>query len=233
MKTPVIVTLRHRCAPVLAGLLLTAVAACASGGSAPPETSERPTAATSSSADHLQAAATADSLRNAYTRADVEFMRGMIHHHAQALTMARMAPSHGAGERMLTLTTRILNSQRAEIGLMQAWLRDRGEPVPEVEPDGTLASGRPLMRMAGMLTDRQMAELREARGTEFDRLFLVYMIQHHKGALTMVDELFASHGAAQNQLVFKLASDIAADQASEIERMQKMLRQMVFQTGGS
>lgn len=221
--------------------VLTAIAVLAAGCATTGASSETPasgvsapSAETTASAEASipeGAAARADSLRRSWTEADVHFMRGMIHHHAQALTMARMASTHGASERIRTLTARILNSQEGEIGLMRDWLLDRGEPAPEVEPDGTLASGRPLMQMAGMLTERQMEELREARGEEFDRLFLIYMIQHHEGALTMVDELFATPGAAQNEVTFRLASDIAADQTSEIERMRTMLRAMVFETG--
>ena len=141
------------------------VAACASGGETPPDTTPDP---------------------------DVAFMRGMIHHHAQALEMAGMAPTHGASSQLRTLTARIIVSQKDEIALMQEWLRDRGEPVPEVSPGGETVDGEPPMSMPGMLTEEQMAELDAARGYPFDLLFLQYMIQHHQGALTMVEELFDS-----------------------------------------
>lgn len=162
-----------------------------------------------------------------FTEADVHFMTGMISHHGQALVMAGLAPSHGASPQLLTLTSRIINAQTDEIATMQGWLRDRGKPVPEVEVDGTtlLIDGSPdnVMQMAGMLSPEQMRDLDQARGTEFDRLFLSYMIQHHSGAITMVDELFSTDGAAQGMLAFKLASDIQVDQATEIERMKLML----------
>lgn len=203
------------------------VAACGSAAAGPPVTT-MPTA--SGSAADL--AALADSVRRSYTPADVDFMRGMIHHHAQALVMARMAPTHGASSQLRILTERIINAQRDEIALMERWLRDRGEPVPDVPPaDAEPATHDPGMHMPGMLSEDQLARLDAARGDEFDRLFLQYMIQHHQGALVMVDELFATHGAAQEETTFKLASDIAADQSSEITRMQTMLQEILFGAG--
>ncbi len=196
-------------------------AACGSTGRTTPRTEPGAGIATAPAARPGDVARI-DSLRASYTDADVAFMAGMIHHHAQALVMSAMAPSHGASDRLLVLTSRIHNSQQEEIHRMQAWLRDRGEHVPEVNPDGTMAM-HGMAPMPGMLTDAQMAELDASRGPDFDRAFLVYMIQHHKGALTMVDDLFATNGAGQGEAVFKLASDIGADQKSEIERMQKML----------
>lgn len=178
-------------------------------------------------------AAIVDSIRRAYTQADVEFMAGMIHHHAQALVMSAMAPSHGASPRMLTLTRRIINAQRDEIALMQRWLRDRGEAVPEVDATGHETMHMHGAMMPGMLSSEQLATLDAAHGEEFDRLFLQFMIQHHQGALTMVDELVATSGGAREQAVFKLASDIGADQASEITRMQTMLRDLLFATDES
>lgn len=192
----------------------------------------------------MAAAARADSVRSHYTQADVDFMSGMIHHHAQALTMSRMAESHGASEALLTLTSRIINAQTDEIHLMQRWLRDRGEAAPEVAPDGTITmpgmaehepahaghamNAQHQMAMPGMLTAEQLAKLDAARGAEWDRLFLTYMIQHHQGALTMVDELFSAYGAGQGDAIFKIASDIGADQTTEIDRMQRMLQALVF-----
>ncbi|MGH7482436.1 MAG: DUF305 domain-containing protein, partial [Longimicrobiales bacterium] len=169
-------------------------------------------------------AARADSVRHSFTAADVEFVTGMIHHHAQALIMAGMAPTHGASPALRILAERIINGQRDEIALMQTWLRDHGQSVPE---PGHIHA----MHMPGMLTPEQMAELYSAHGPEWDRLFLTYMIQHHRGALTMVDDLFSIDGAGQGDRIFKLASDIGADQASEIDRMQSMLYDMVFVTG--
>ena len=154
-----------------------------------------------------------------HTAADVRFMTGMIPHHAQAVVMAGWAASHGASDALQRLCERIVVAQRDEIALMQTWLKDRGEKVPEGDGhhahDGTL--------MPGMLSPQQMAQLDSARGVEFDRLFLTFMIQHHEGAVTMVDALFASEGSGQDETVFRLASDIYADQTTEIERMHKML----------
>ena len=156
--------------------------------------------------------------------ADARFMTGMIHHHAQALVMSHLAPQNGASESIRTLTGRIINAQTDEITVMQRWLRDRGRPVPEVDQAGHMMGGH--MHMAGMLTPEQLEELAAARGQEYDRLFLTYMIQHHNGAVDMVDVLFATDGAAQDDFVFKLASDIQVDQRTEVARMQRMLDAM-------
>lgn len=175
----------------------------------------------------MERAVRADSVRTSYTTADVDFMRGMIHHHAQALVMGRMAPDNGASPGVSRLAARIINGQRDEIETMQRWLRDRGEEVPR--PEATGGPGiHDMGHMPGMLSDEELANLEAARGEEFDRLFLIYMIDHHQGAITMVDELLANEGAARDQTVFRLASDIAADQAAEIDRMQSMLRDRLF-----
>ncbi len=167
-----------------------------------------------------------DSARMRFTEADVYFMTGMIGHHAQALVMAGLAPTHGASPAVQTLSARIINAQKDEIATMQHWLRDRGQPVPEVNITGTtlIVHGPDYaMHMPGMLTPEQIQELDDARGRDFDRLFLTYMIQHHQGAVTMVHSLFGTNGAAQDGAVFKLASDIQVDQITEIARMELML----------
>ncbi|MEO8563466.1 MAG: DUF305 domain-containing protein [bacterium] len=158
--------------------------------------------------------------------ADVQFMTGMISHHAQALVMAGWAPSHGAGASVSTLAERIVGGQRDEIVTMQSWLRDHGLPVPDAKPGPmmmTMGGMTHAMMMPGMLSDEQMKELDAAHGAVFDRLFLTFMIQHHRGAVAMVQALFDTNGAAQEQSVFKLASDVSADQTTEIARMQRML----------
>ena len=161
--------------------------------------------------------------------ADVRFMTGMIPHHAQAVLFSGWAESHHASPEIQRLTERIVVGQGDEIASMQQWLRDREQPVPEVDPV-TMRVRMPgmdhAMHMPGMLTDAQLAELDAAHGEDFDRLFLTFMIVHHQGALTMVDELFSSYGAAQDDFVYKLASDIFADQSTEIEFMQDMLDEM-------
>jgi uncharacterized protein (DUF305 family) len=204
-----------------------AVAACSAAGGSPPGT--MPPAGGPSP----DAVARADSVRNSYTSADVGFMTGMIHHHAQALVMARMAPTHGASGTIQVLAERIIVGQNDEIALMQRWLRDRNQAVPDPGAMDEATHGPDhAIHMPGMLTAQQLAELGAARGSEFDRLFLSYMIQHHQGAITMVDELFGS-GGGQAEAIFKIASDIAADQDSEITRMQSMLREMLFEPAGS
>ena len=117
-------------------------------------------------------------------------------------------------------------AQTAEIGLMQTWLRDRKQPVPEADPKGmkmVMGGQTMMMAMPGMLTDEQMKQLDAARGIQFDRLFLTFMIQHHKGAITMVDKLENTPGADQDEIVFKFSNDVQADQSTEIDRMQQML----------
>jgi len=170
-----------------------------------------------------------DSARMNFTEADVRFMIGMIAHHAQALVMSDLAPSHNAGPAVLRLTARIMNAQMGEIAIMQTWLRDRGQVVPEVEYYGihlTVRGAESMMHMPGMLSDTQLEELNAARGVDFDRLFLKYMIQHHQGAVTMVEDLFNTYGSGRDEAAFKLASDIQVDQRTEIARMGLMLSGM-------
>ena len=170
-----------------------------------------------------------DLVRGPYSEADVQFMAGMIPHHAQAVLMASMAKSHGASPEVQLMCERMLVSQRDEIEYMRNWLRDRGQVVPP--PDAThhkMKHGNMEhdMLMPGMLTAEEMAALDKARGAEWDRLFLLGMIKHHEGALKMVDDLFETHGALQDDDLFKFASDIYADQGAEIDRMQRVLELM-------
>jgi uncharacterized protein (DUF305 family) len=167
-----------------------------------------------------------DLVRYPYSRADVEFMQGMIPHHAQAVVMAGQAASHGASQAMQLMCQRMLVSQRDEIEWMRNWLRDRGEFVParDATHHKHMMNGvEHDMLMPGMLTDAELAQLDKARGREWEKLFLTFMIRHHDGAIKMVDQLFASHGALQDEDVYTLASDMYADQTTEIERMQKLL----------
>ena len=177
------------------------------------------------------AQAKADSVRHPYTGADVHFMSGMIGHHAQAIVMARWAPTHGASASVRRLAERIINAQQDEINTMQRWLGDRLQPVPEATPAGMkmMMNGvEHVMLMPGMLTESQMKQLDQAKGPEFDRLFLTFMIQHHRGAVSMVKDLFDSYGAGQDETVFKFASDVNVDQSTEIDRMEKMLVALTF-----
>jgi uncharacterized protein (DUF305 family) len=167
-----------------------------------------------------------DSLRMRFTEADVRWVTDMIAHHAQALEMAALAPTHGASPAVQTLAARIINAQQDEIATLQRWLEDRGLPVPRVHVDGTMVHVEGADHdpdMPGMLTAEQMAALRNTYGPEFDRFFLTLMIQHHNGAVRMVRELFATDGAGQEEEVFRLASDIQVDQITEIRRMESML----------
>ncbi len=153
-----------------------------------------------------------------HTAADVRFMQGMISHHAQALEMTALLPSRSSRRDMRLLGQRIEVSQADEVKMMQRWLEVRGEGVPSVDAHHT--HGATLM--PGMLTPEEMGRLAGAKGNEFDRLFLEFMITHHEGALVMVNELFSSPGAGQESVIFGFASDVDADQRMEIDRMSHM-----------
>ena len=229
----------------LAALLIGCIAAgCA--GSAPVSSEGGSSGSTYGSTEELEALyhARLDSARARYSQADVEFMTGMIAHHAQALVMAALAPTHGASEEIQTLAARIANAQKDEIATMQKWLRDRDRPVPEIQIEGTTLTVRTPGQdgghqgmhghhhMPGMLTVAQLKQLDDASGPEFDRLFLEFMIQHHSGAVTMVHDLFGTDGAAQGDATFRLASDIQVDQVTEVARMELMLDALLEEEGG-
>jgi len=156
------------------------------------------------------------------SQADVEFMQGMITHHSQAVEMTALIPSHTQNKELRSLGARISSSQSDEIKLMQRWLAARGESVSMAMPDMNM-SHQPMALMPGMLTPDQMEALRNAKGAEFDRLFLVGMIQHHNGALIMVKDLFDTAGAGQDADLFNFATDADNSQRAEIRLMQSML----------
>ena len=194
---------------IFAVALATARVGYAQQGTTPPEPAPRP-----------------DLVREPYSAADVEFIQGMIPHHAQAVLMAGWAGSHGAQQDVRILCDRIVVGQRDEIEWMRNWLRDRGETVPAANATHHRMKMNGVehdMLMPGMLSPEEMARLDKARGADWDRLFLQGMIGHHEGALKMVDDLYNAHGAMQGDDVFKFVSDIYADQTIEIEFMKKML----------
>ena len=154
-----------------------------------------------------------------FTPADVKFMQGMIHHHAQAIDMTELLATRTNSEDMKKLALRIELSQKDEIKMMRRWLEVRGQEVPGEHAHHM--PGAPMM--PGMLNAEEMARLAAAKGPEFDRLFLQGMIKHHGGALTMVQELFATRGAGQDSEIYAFASDVDADQRMEIDRMAAML----------
>jgi len=203
-----------------------ALAALSMAACSPATSSARSGTTTPSPAEQVRA----DSGLMAWTDADVRFMQGMILHHAQAIQIAGWADGHGASQTVRVLAGRIVVSQQDEINIMATWLRDRRQSVPDT---GSAHLAMPGMdhgaQAPGMLSATQLAQLDAARGTEFDRLFMTFMIQHHRGALVMVQTLLGSTGAAQQPRVFKIASDMHADQEAEIDRMTQMLQQ---QSGG-
>jgi uncharacterized protein (DUF305 family) len=155
---------------------------------------------------------------------DVEFMRGMIVHHAQAVEMTALIASRTENKELRLLGARISQSQSDEMKFMQRWLEARGEPleVPNTHSHGTHSSAQHKL-MPGMLTPKQMEALIKTNGAEFDRLFLTGMIQHHNGALIMVNDLFDTAGAGQEAELFNFATDVDSGQRAEIRIMQTML----------
>lgn len=167
-----------------------------------------------------------DLVRQPYSAADVEFVTGMIPHHAQAVLIAGWAASHGARPEVRILCERMVVAQRDEIEWMRNWLRDRGQPVPAANATHHRMKMNGVehdMLMPGMLTPAELAQLGKARNAEWDRLFLTFMIRHHEGAIKMVDDLFNAYGALQDDDMYKFASDLYADQTTEIDRMHQML----------
>ena len=224
---------RHISQPATILLVAFILAACSNTQQISSPTPESTPAPTADNSD-LEAIywARQESARQRFVQAEVDFMTGMIGHHAQALIMSDLAPKNGASSSVRTLASRIINAQKDEIASMQQWLRDRDQPVPEVHIDGLnlMIHGagdhgghHDHHNMPGMLSQAQLEELAAAKGTDFDRLFLTYMIDHHAGAITMVNELFDQDGAGMDEAAFKMASDINVDQITEIERMKLML----------
>jgi uncharacterized protein (DUF305 family) len=206
----------------LAGIVFVAsfLASCASGGARIGQTADT---------DELESLyrARQDSALTRFDPADVEFVTGMIAHHGQAIVMAEMTPTRARSDAVRTLSARIVNAQQDEIALMERWLRDRAQPVPGA---GVHDHGP----MPGMLTPDELDELSRSNGEAYDRLFLSYMIRHHRGAVAMVDALLAADRAVQAPATFDLASDIHVDQSTEIARMEQLLAQLsVSPTNGA
>jgi len=161
-------------------------------------------------------------------KADVEFMQGMIMHHSQAVEMVALLRTRGKSPVLKSFGEKISVSQTDEIGFMKRWLESRGKPAT-MEMDHSHMTADEMknmnmdMLMPGMLTPEQMTALEKARGAQFDHLFLTGMIQHHGGALTMVDDLFSTPGAGQDPVLFDFATDITNTQSAEIKIMQGML----------
>jgi uncharacterized protein (DUF305 family) len=206
-------------------ITIAGAAACKSSGAdnRPQSATESPPAliqpgAPGQASKPIGTAQATDLSRVQYTQPDVKFMQGMIGHHAQAVEMVALLKQNTSWEDMRKLGMRIEVSQEDEIKMMQTWLRDRAQPLPDPHAHHT---GGALM--PGMLTMEEMSRLAAARGPEFDRLFLEGMIKHHGGAITMVEELFATPGAGQDGDIYAFASDVVADQRMEIDRMGAML----------
>ena len=159
------------------------------------------------------------------TKADIDFMQGMIHHHSQAVEMTALMPARTHNKALLAFGKRISISQSDEIKFMQKWLEDRGKAVPMMMDHNMKGMDMAMPMMPGMLTPSEMKALANAKGPEFDRLFLTGMIQHHGGALTMVADLFATPAAAQDAQLFDFVTDVDNTQSAEIKIMQGMLKE--------
>ncbi|MEQ9104790.1 MAG: DUF305 domain-containing protein [Rhodothermales bacterium] len=221
---PAVYTSLQSFLPVFLVLVLTGCAGSSprGTGTATPETEMQDSSNTARLEQLYWARIEAD--RSKFTQADVDFMTGMIGHHAQALIMSDYAEPNGASPELQILAARIINAQKDEIATMERWLRLRGQDVPDAMAAATDHAHH--MHMPGMLSAEQLTELAAARGAEFDRLYLTYMIQHHRGAVTMVEKLFSTDGAGQDEDAFRLATDINVDQITEIARMERMLESL-------
>jgi uncharacterized protein (DUF305 family) len=214
---------------LLAAAVTVTAAACKTGAGTPPKTaatqpgeSKPPImqpGAPGQASKPVTAAQATDLSKVQYTTADAKFMQGMIGHHTQAVEMVELLKTRSQWADMKMLGMRIEVSQEDEIKMMGSWLRSRGQEVPG--PHAMHMHGATLM--PGMLSEEEMARLAAAKGPEFDRLFLEGMIKHHGGAITMVEELFATPGAGQDGDIYAFASDVVSDQRMEIDRMGAML----------
>lgn len=196
-----------------------ALAACGTTGTEAPPSGPAPAA--------QQPAAPADTARRR-SDADVRFMQHMMAHHQQARVMSAMVPERTTRPEIRLIAERIDVSQEDEMRQMRSWLRRHGAEAPAT--DAHAAHGEHAS-MPGMLTRAELARLAAARGAEFDRLFLEYMIRHHEGAVTMVAELFATPGAAQTSETYGFANDVNADQRAEIARMRALLASIAVPRG--
>jgi uncharacterized protein (DUF305 family) len=204
-------------------VLVTALAAC-TGGGAEQDEAEKVRAVQLGAPGEDNRELTADELAElpepTYTDADVAFVQGMIPHHRQALDMTAMVAERTDRKAMGLLTERMDVSQTDEIAQMERWLTERGEDLPGVHAHHGADHAE---LMPGMLTTDELAQLRDARGARFDRLFLQYMIRHHEGAVLMVEQLLTEGFGGQESQVFQLAQHIDADQRVEISRMKSLL----------
>ena len=207
-------------------LVLCGSTACASSRSAAPVLAAGAGVVVAGSAATAVALATADSAARAFAPADVEFMQGMIPHHAQAVLMGRWAATHGARADLQRLCLRIVAAQSDEINMMRRWLRERKQGVPDSMSTRHVMKVGDMtheMMMPGMLSDDEMAQLDKARGSEFDGLFLNGMIRHHRGAIAMVETLLKNGNAGHDDSVFRFANDVVSDQSAEIIVMLRLL----------
>ena len=203
-------------------VLFIAVAACKTGGGSSTGTKILQPGAPGQDTRTISTAQATDLSKVGATAADIKFMQGMIGHHAQAVEMVALIADRTADPSMKMLGLRIQLSQEDEMKMMRKYLAERGATVP-----GPHSHHEPGGFMPGMLTQEEMTQLANAKGVEFDRLFLMGMIKHHGGAITMVEELFKTPGAGQEGGIYAFASDVVADQNMEIDRMGAMLKEIM------
>ena len=211
---------KDTCIPIVFFIGIAAVG-CKSAGTAPP-TAGGPKiiqpGAPGQDSKIVTATQATDLSKVQFSPADAKFMQCMIGHHSQAVEMVELLKQNTQWDDMKKLGMRIQVSQEDEIKMMQEWLKGHGQEIP-----GPHAHHMPGGMMPGMLSDEEMTKLGAAKGNAFDKLFLEGMIKHHSGAIIMVEELFATPGAAQDGGIFAFASDVVSDQRMEMERMSAML----------
>ena len=227
------------CAWPISAALLFLSAATASGQQANPATGSAPIVQPGAPghSGRTLSPATAVTPPRVPAEADISFMQGMIHHHSQAVEMTDLLRTRSHNKKLQALGKRISISQSDEMKYMKQWLEDRGKPAPtgygHMDHSGAMKGMAPMSgmdmgsmpMMPGMLTPQQMKILAKASGPSFDRLFLTGMIQHHTGALVMVEDLFDTPGAGQDNVLFDFATDVDNTQRAEIKIMQGMLKE--------
>lgn len=147
--------------------------------------------------------------------ADVAFATAMIPHHGQALEMASIALDRAQSPDVVKLAQQISDAQGPEIEQMSNWLEVWGQAVP----DSTMGamSG---MEMPGLMSAKEMQQLRQASGATFDQLWLEMMITHHQGAIEMAQTELSD---GSNTDAKQLAQNVIDAQQAEIESMQEIL----------
>ncbi|WP_236540754.1 DUF305 domain-containing protein [Spiractinospora alimapuensis] len=221
--------------PAALAVVLSAVACSGSADSADPPPLDP--GAPGDEPSELSLADVQDATDIAHNETDADFMHRMVAHHEQALEMTDLVESRHDDPSIDTIAERMSVGQQGEIELMEAWLElnvyapARDSPAhrnycgldlegAHHDTEDCVTLDHTHEDMEGMLTPEQMDELTDASGTEFDELFVEYMVQHHEGAIVMAEEVLRD---GEHPVVYNLASEMALEQAVEITRLQGIL----------